>query len=122
MNWKLNTLRQASARSWRIGQKLDCKTMYLYYATTAQEKAIGIMASKLVAAEAIEGKFSDQGLANEAIDEDIAMEIARSLADNIQVNIQKRYNPIAQGVSQADRIELMRRRLAAFKAQLATVA
>jgi len=52
----------------------------------------------------------------------ISMEIARSLADNIQVNIQKRYNPIAQGVSQADRIELMRRRLAAFKAQLATVA
>jgi len=119
--WRLNTLRQASMRSWRIGQKLDCKTMYLYYAMTAQEKAIGIMASKLVAAEAIEGKFSDQGLANEAIDEDIAMEIARSLADNIEVNIQKRYNPISQGVNQSDRIELMRRRLAAYKAQLATV-
>lgn len=118
--FKLNTLRQASRRSWRIGQKMDCRTIYLYYNETAQQKAIGIMASKLVAAEAIEGKFSDSGLADEAQDEDIAMQIARSLADNITINIAKKYNPVAQGCSHKDRIEILRQRVAAYKAKLAS--
>ncbi len=92
--FQLNTLRQASRRSWRIGQKKGCRTIYLYYAESAQSTAIGVMASKLVAAEALEGKFSDGGLADESQDEDVAMAVARSLADNIQVAVQKRYRPI----------------------------
>lgn len=105
--WRLNTLRQASMRSFRIGQKMPCKTMYLYYDKSAQQKAIAVMASKLVAAEAIEGKFSDEGLANEAIDEDIAMEIARSLADNITLKVKSRHNPIESGCTAQQRAKML---------------
>lgn len=110
--WRLNTLRQASMRSYRIGQTLPCRTLYLYYAESAQEKAIGIMASKLVASEALEGKFSDGGLADEATDEDLAIEVARTLSENIKVNIVKKYNPVAGACTRNDRLALLRKKLA----------
>lgn len=113
--WRLNTLRQASMRSFRIGQTIPCRTLYFYYQQSAQEKAIGIMASKLVAAEAIEGKFSDQGLANESVDEDIAMEVARCLAEKIEVHVRRAHNPIAAGCSQADRVAMLRKQFAEYQ-------
>ena len=110
--FKLNTLRQASRRSWRIGQAKACRTVYLYYGDSAQSTAIGVMASKLVAAEAIEGKFSDGGLADESQDEDIALAVARSLADNITVKV-----PVST-IAGGDRLSMLRERIARLKANL----
>lgn len=113
--FKLNTLRQASRRSWRIGQPLDCKTIYLYYGDTAQSQAVAVMASKLVAAEALEGKFSEGGLADESVDEDVALSIAKNMADNITVKVQSRYKPVQAGSSTSDRVAMMLKRAGSFR-------
>lgn len=76
-------LRQASRRSWRIGQAKGCKVYYLYYGNSMAEKALALMGKKVLAAEAIEGKFSSEGLV--ALDDggSMELELARSLAANI---------------------------------------
>ncbi|MHB8974289.1 MAG: DEAD/DEAH box helicase family protein [Pirellulaceae bacterium] len=71
----LFTLRQASRRSWRIGQVEQCKVLYFYYDKTMQSRAMTLMGRKLAAAEAVEGKFSTEGLAAMG-GEDASMEIA----------------------------------------------
>ena len=60
---KISTLRQASRRAWRIGQDQPCKVKYLHYLGTMQERFIHLMSAKLQAAEAIDGRFSLDGLA-----------------------------------------------------------
>ena len=82
--YNLFTLRQASRRSWRIGQSKECRVVYLYYERTMQERAIALMGKKLTAAQALEGKFSCEGLVAMA-GEDANMEIAlaRSLVNQM---------------------------------------
>ena len=62
--YNLFTLRQASRRAWRIGQREDCRVFYLYYEGTMQDRAMTLMGKKLAASEAIAGKFSSEGLAS----------------------------------------------------------
>ncbi len=61
--YDLFTLRQASRRSWRIGQKHPCRVYYLYYKESMQARAMNLMARKLDASLALEGQFSAEGLA-----------------------------------------------------------
>ena len=61
--YSVYTLRQASRRSWRIGQTKPVKVFYLSYSDTMQETALALMASKLETALAVEGELSDKGLA-----------------------------------------------------------
>ena len=78
------TMRQASRRAWRIGQRKDCKVIYLYYGGTLQARAMALMGKKMEAAQAPEGKFSAEGLASMAGEEGSAeMALAKSLADRI---------------------------------------
>src|SRR5262245_63995264 len=61
-DYSVYTLRQASRRSWRIGQKEPVSVHHLYYKGTIQEKAITLNVKKLRAAlltegELIEGKL-----------------------------------------------------------------
>jgi hypothetical protein len=81
--YNLFTLRQASRRSWRIGQKLPCRVYYLYYAATMQAQAMSLMGKKLSAAHAIEGKFSSDGLVALSGDDGVEMALAKSLAEQI---------------------------------------
>lgn len=82
--YNLFTMRQASRRAWRIGQQADCKVLYLYYEGTMQARAMTLMGTKLTAAEAIEGKFSADGLAAMAGSEgSMEMALARSLVNNL---------------------------------------
>jgi hypothetical protein len=57
------TLRQASRRSWRIGQNLPVRVFFMAYADTMQDKALALMAQKMETSLAVEGELSDQGLA-----------------------------------------------------------
>jgi hypothetical protein len=80
--YNLFTLMQASRRAWRIGQKRECRTFYLYHADSIQSRAMALMGSKAVAANAINGRFSSEGLtamAGEA--ETLEMALARELAE-----------------------------------------
>jgi hypothetical protein len=83
--YDLFALRQASRRSWRIGQKLPCRVHFLYYAETMQARAMGLMAQKLDASLALEGQFSAEGLAAMCSDAgSMQMELAKSLVENIE--------------------------------------
>jgi hypothetical protein len=83
--YNLFTLRQAARRAWRIGQRRECRVLYFYYQGTMQERAMTLMGRKLSAANALEGKFSAEGLAAMAgDDENLEMALAKSLADGIK--------------------------------------
>ena len=82
--YDLFTLRQASRRSWRIGQKHPCRVYYLYYQETMQARAMELMARKLDASLALEGQFSAEGLAAMSAESgSLTMELAKSLVENI---------------------------------------
>ena len=82
--YDLFTLRQASRRSWRIGQRHPCRVYYLYYRETMQARAMSLMAQKLDASLALEGQFSADGLAAMSADSgSLTMELAKSLVENI---------------------------------------
>ena len=97
--YSIYVLRQASRRSWRIGQRLPVKVKFLHYAETMQESCLRLMGKKLLVSLAMEGKFSSEGL--QAINEgdDILMAMARELvtekgigerADAVWAALQKR--------------------------------
>jgi hypothetical protein len=73
------TLRQASRRSWRIGQTRPVTVRFLCYENTAQVGCLRLMGRKLLVSMAIEGKFSDSGL--QAMDDgaDVLTTLAREL-------------------------------------------
>src|SRR5207249_9095080 len=77
--YSLYTLRQASRRSWRIGQTEEVTVKYFAYANTAQETCLRLMGRKLLVALAMEGKFSTEGLQAVGEDEDLLMAMAREL-------------------------------------------
>ncbi len=60
--YSIFTLRQASRRSWRIGQDKPVRVFYLFYAKTMQSVALSLIATKMETALAIEGDLSDRGL------------------------------------------------------------
>jgi hypothetical protein len=77
--YSIYTLRQASRRSWRIGQWSNVNVKFFYYTGTMQEACLRLMGKKLLVSLAMEGKFATDGL--QAIDEgdDILMAMAREL-------------------------------------------
>jgi hypothetical protein len=80
--YNLFTLRQASRRSWRIGQKEACRIVYLYYKGTMQERAMALMGKKLIAARSLEGSFASEGLvAMAGEDANVEIALARSLVE-----------------------------------------
>ena len=83
--YSVYTLRQASRRSWRIGQDRDVKVYYLFYKGTIQEKALQLMGSKMEASLAIEGKFSEEGLMVMTQGEDMSTTLAKALVDGMDV-------------------------------------
>lgn len=82
--YNLFTLRQASRRSWRIGQKQPCRIVYFHYAETMQDRAMALMGRKLTAAQALEGTFSTEGLvAMAGEDANVEIALARSLVERM---------------------------------------
>jgi len=72
-------LRQASRRSWRIGQKRPVRVGFLTYAGTAQESCLRLMGKKLVVSMAMEGKLQADGLQTMDEDDDMLTAMAREL-------------------------------------------
>jgi superfamily II DNA or RNA helicase len=77
--YSIYTLRQASRRSWRIGQKNAVKVLFLTYNGTAQESCLRLMGKKLLVSMALEGKFSSEGLQALDSDDDVLTAMAREL-------------------------------------------
>ncbi|MBY0373192.1 MAG: hypothetical protein K2Q23_04310 [Bryobacteraceae bacterium] len=72
-------LRQASRRSWRIGQKRPVRVGFLTYAGTAQESCLRLMGKKLLVSLAMEGKLQAEGLQAIDEDDDVLTAMAREL-------------------------------------------
>lgn len=81
--YNLFTLRQASRRSWRIGQRHPVRVYFLNYAETLQEIAIRLMGSKLEAALSLEGKFSEEGLRSMGSGLDLSSALAKALVEGM---------------------------------------
>ena len=73
------TLRQASRRSWRIGQKHPIRVGFLTYSETAQESCLRLMGKKLMASLPMEGKLHADGLQSMDADDDLLTAMARDL-------------------------------------------
>jgi len=77
-----STVRQASARSWRIGQDAEVKVIFLCYKDTLQEKCFQLTGSKLNAAGILEGNLTNEGLRSFGDTGDM-IDILSLLKDNI---------------------------------------
>lgn len=80
--YSLHTLRQASRRSWRIGQHRPVEVKFFAYKGTMQEVCLRLMGKKLLVALAIEGKFTSEGLQAIDGDDDMLTAMARELVEN----------------------------------------
>jgi len=83
--YSIFTLRQASRRSWRIGQDRPVHIHYLHYAGTMQERALELVGKKLSASLAIEGKLTDDGLASMAAGDDMTLMLAKALVQGTHI-------------------------------------
>ena len=76
--YSVYTLRQASRRSWRIGQDQPVKVIHLAYEETLQTQALGLVAKKAQASLALEGELVEGGLVSMAED-DLMLSLAKAL-------------------------------------------
>jgi SNF2 family DNA or RNA helicase len=83
--YSLHTLRQASRRSWRIGQRHPVRVKFLTYKETMQEVCLRLMGRKMLVALMMEGKFSGEGLQSLDADEDLMSAMARELVEKAGV-------------------------------------
>jgi hypothetical protein len=83
--YSLHTLRQASRRSWRIGQRHPVRVKFLTYKGTMQEICLRLMGKKMLVALMMEGKFSGEGLQSLDADEDLMSAMARELVEKAGV-------------------------------------
>ena len=83
--YSLHTLRQASRRSWRIGQRHPVRVKFITYNGTMQETCLRLMGKKMLVALMMEGKFSGEGLQALDTDEDLMSAMARELVEKAGV-------------------------------------
>jgi hypothetical protein len=79
--YSLHTLRQASRRSWRIGQRRPVRVKFLCSEGTMQTSCLRLMGKKLLVALTMEGKFAGEGLQSMDEDDDMLSAMARELVE-----------------------------------------
>jgi SNF2 family DNA or RNA helicase len=85
-DYSVYIVRQASRRSWRIGQKEPVNVHHLYYKATIQEKAITLNVKKLRAALLTEGELTD-GQFLEQLEEDGLVALAKTIINRAEEKI-----------------------------------
>jgi hypothetical protein len=79
--YSLHTLRQASRRSWRIGQHHPVRVKFLVHKGTTQTTCLRLMGKKMLVALMMEGKFSGEGIHSLESDDDLMSAMARELVE-----------------------------------------
>ncbi|MDE2933839.1 MAG: hypothetical protein OXS47_08220 [Chloroflexota bacterium] len=73
-------MRQASRRSWRIGQSEPVQVVFMAYRNTLQADALKLVAQKLQSSLAVEGELPEDGLAAHGDDgDDLMLALARKI-------------------------------------------
>ena len=81
-DYSVYTMRQASRRSWRIGQTRPVKVVFMSYRNSLQADALKLVARKLQSSLAVEGELPEDGLAAYGDDgDDIMMALARKIVN-----------------------------------------
>ena len=81
-DYSVYVMRQASRRSWRIGQTRPVKVVFMSYKNTLQADALKLVARKLQSSLAVEGELPEDGLAAYGDDgDDIKMALARKIVN-----------------------------------------
>ena len=81
-DYSVYTMRQASRRSWRIGQTRPVKVIFMAYRGTLQADALKLVAQKLQSSLAVEGELPEDGLAAYGDDgDDIMLALARKIVN-----------------------------------------
>jgi hypothetical protein len=83
--YSLHTLRQASRRSWRIGQHLGVRVKFFIYAFSTQMTCLRLMGKKMLVALMMEGKFSGEGIHSMDAEDDMMAAMARELVEKGRV-------------------------------------
>ena len=79
-DYSVYTMRQASRRSWRIGQTEPVKVVFMAYRNTLQADALKLVAQKLQSSLAVESELPEDGLAAYGDDgDDLMLALARKL-------------------------------------------
>ena len=79
-DYSVYVMRQASRRSWRIGQTRPVKVVFMAYRNTLQADALKLVAKKLQSSLAVEGELPEDGLAAYGDDgDDLMMALARRI-------------------------------------------
>ena len=79
-DYSVYTMRQASRRSWRIGQTRPVKVVFMSYRNSLQADALKLVAKKLQSSLAVEGELPEDGLAAYGDDgDDLMMALARKI-------------------------------------------
>ena len=79
-DYSVYVARQASRRSWRIGQKRPVKVVFMAYRNTLQADALKLVAKKLQSSLAVEGELPEDGLAAFGDDgDDLMLALARQI-------------------------------------------
>ena len=76
-DYSVYVVRQASRRSWRIGQTRPVKVVFMSYRNTLQADALKLVAKKMQSSLAVEGELPEDGLA--ACGDDMMMALARRI-------------------------------------------
>ena len=79
-DYSVYVVRQASRRSWRIGQTRPVKVVFMSYRNTLQADALKLVAKKMQSSLAVEGELPEDGLAAYGDDgDDLMMALARKI-------------------------------------------
>ena len=79
-DYSVYTMRQASRRSWRIGQTEPVQVVFMAYRNTLQADALQLVAKKLQSSLAVEGELPEDGLAAYGDDgDDLMLALARKI-------------------------------------------
>ena len=79
-DYSVYVVRQASRRSWRIGQTRPVKVVFMSYRNTLQADALKLVAKKMQSSLAVEGELPKDGLAAYGDDgDDMMMALARKI-------------------------------------------
>ena len=86
-DYSVYVMRQASRRSWRIGQTRPVKVVFMSYRNTLQADALKLVAKKLQSSLAVEGELPEDGLAAYGDDgDDLMMALARKIVSGEKEN------------------------------------
>ena len=81
-DYSVYVMRQASRRSWRIGQTRPVKVVFMSYRNTLQADALKLVAKKLQSSLAVEGELPEDGLAAYGDEgDDLMMALARKIVN-----------------------------------------